>query len=60
MIEKGRVTLRRFRASWATVVGGLHPCNLLCAMFPNKMNDPICLRKCLMRAEGTFEIGGLV
>jgi len=26
-------------------------------MFPNEMNDPVCLRKSLMRAKGTLEAG---
>jgi hypothetical protein len=57
MIEKGRVTIRGLRASGAAMVCYLQSKNLLSAVFPNKVNDPICLRNRFMRAKGTFQTG---
>jgi len=60
MIQKGSITIRCFCAYRATVFSRLQGANLFRTMFTHEMNDPICLRKSLMRAERTLEAGRLL
>ena len=60
VIEEGRVTVALFMARGAFQPFGGETRDILLAVLPHEMNDPICLCKSLIRATGTLEIGGIL